>query len=273
MKTITVTEEEKLKIQDAELLILGELDRICQKYQIKYIIAYGTLIGAIRHEGFIPWDDDVDVCMLRPDFNRFKEVCKTELGNDFFYQDNDTDPEYYYLIDKIRLNGTVFRENFVSKYNIHHGIYIDIFPVDFIPNNKLLMNIQYYQFHFFRTGLMAKYLDLKARTGKKRILMSMLGVLYRPFNLNFLYRNAIKVATKYNDLESAKVCSFFSPYKKRDIFEKNIFETVIRHIFEKIEVNIPKKYDVYLSKLYGQYMELPPISERITRHSITKLEL
>lgn len=273
MRLIDVTDQQRREVQAAELIILSELDRICCKYNIRYMVAYGTLIGAIRHNGFIPWDDDVDVCMPREDFEKFKQICKERLGEDLFYQDHETDPEYYYLIDKIRLNGTVFKESFVAKYKIHHGIYIDVFPIDVIPDSRIKRFLQYYRFHFFRTGLMAKYLDLEARSGRKKILMSLLKVLYAPFSLEYLYNNANLVASKYQKTDSRKMGCFFSPYRKKDIFEKDLFEAYERHSFETIEVSIPQKYDIYLSSIYGAYMQLPAPTERITRHTIIELKL
>ena len=208
IKLISVSDEQKAQIQEAELLILAELDRICQKHGIIYMVAYGSLIGAIRHNGFIPWDDDVDICMPRPDYQKFKEICKEELREDFFLQDNNSDPEYYYLIDKIRLNGTIFKESFVAKYNIHHGIYIDIFPVDIMPDNRFLANKQYYLFHFYRTGLMAKYLDLNARKGKKKFMMAGLRLAYAPFTIDYLYKKAVQIAKKYDGCKGKKMISF-----------------------------------------------------------------
>lgn len=144
-----------------------ELDRICKAYDIKYTLAYGTLIGAIRHRGFIPWDDDIDVFMLREDLLKLREICKTELNERFFYQNHETDKEYYYLFDKIRLNGTIFKETYLSKYNIHHGVYLDIFPVDKLPDDLREIKKQYRRYRIYRTVLNSKYLVLNARHGKK----------------------------------------------------------------------------------------------------------
>lgn len=273
MKLIDVSEEQRSEIQKAELRILDELDRICKKHDIKYMVAYGSLLGAIRHQGFIPWDDDVDLCMLREDFLRFREVCKTELSSDFFYQTNDTDPEYYYLFDKIRLNGTIFRESFASKYNIHHGIYIDIFPIDYIPENKLKRYIQYCKFHFYRTGVMAKYLMLGARSGKKKLICALLRIPYVVFPMKYLYRKAQETAMQYDDHSHKMATNFNSPYHKKDTFDAKLYKELEVHQFEDRVTWIPKRYDEFLRTLYDDYMQFPPESERNTRHILTELQL
>ena len=178
MEYVNVTQEDKRKIQLLELEILQEVDAICRRHGINYTMGYGSLIGTIRHDGFIPWDDDVDICLLRKDYVRFKEICKKELSSRFFYQSNDTDPEYYLLYDKIRLNGTVFKESHLSSYNIHHGVYIDIFPIDYIPDCRIKQTLQFVCFHFFRSGLMSKYLVMEARGWKKKIIAIFLRFLY-----------------------------------------------------------------------------------------------
>lgn len=275
---IIVDTNQKECIQKLEMKILKEIDRICRKYNIKYMIAYGSLIGAIRHDGFIPWDDDIDICMVRKDYKRFKIICKKEFGNnkeesEYFYQSNDTDPEYFYLFDKIRLNKTVFKESFVSKYNINHGIYVDIFPVDRVPQNKIVRLIHYLRVHFYRTGVMAKYPMLKYRDKKKKIIFGVLRIVYYFIPLHYMYERAQKIAEKYNTTDSKLLGSLFSSYHMRDIFAEDIYTDLIEHGFEDSIVFIPKKYDSYLTQLYGDYMTLPPENQRITRHSLTELKL
>lgn len=252
---------------------MEEIDRICRKYNIKYTLAYGTLIGAIRHNGFIPWDDDIDIAMLRADYIKFKEICKTELGKKFFYQSNDTDPEYYYLFDKIRLNDTIFKESFVSKYNIHHGVYIDIFPVDKIANKGLRRKWQYCKFHFYRTGLMSKYLMLGAREGKKKYAAALLRCLYFAFPLSYLYRKCHEIAMSCNHDNCKDVINFFSPYRLREVFDYSVYTRHVEHTFEEKSFSILKDYDLYLKQIYGRYMELPPENKRNTRHTITELNV
>ena len=273
MKFVSISNEDRRKVQLLELEIFDELCRICEKYNIIYMVSYGSLIGAIRHNGYIPWDDDLDLCMMREDYDKCKEVCKKELDKRFFYQSHDTDEEYYYLFDKIRLNNTIFKESFVSKYNINHGVYIDIFPIDYIPENKIKRFLQYYSFHFFRTGVMAKYLMLGARSGKKKVIFSALRVLYSAFSLDYLYRMSQKIATMYDNTKHKKAANFFSASRKKDTFDSEVFLNLEKHLFEGREVWIPSQYDYYLKRFYGDYMKLPPEEQRNTRHSVVEFKI
>lgn len=273
MQQITLSEEQRNKVQRYELQILRDLDEVCLNNNIKYYVGYGSTIGAVRHNGFIPWDDDIDLCMMRADFEKFKMIFKKEMPSRYFYQCNDTDPEYFHLIDKVRINGTIFKETFVSQYNIHHGVYIDVFPIDYIPENPVLRALQYYKFHFYRTGLMAKYLHLDARKGKKRTLFTILRVLYKPFSVKHLYSKATEIAKKYSGTRHKMATSFYNSYHKLDTFESEVYEDLERHKFEDIETYIPKQYDIYLRKIYGDYMRLPPEEKRITRHDLSELKL
>ncbi|MDO4467516.1 MAG: LicD family protein [Bacillota bacterium] len=273
-KNIVILSDEQLKkVQSLELLALQEVNRICTKYNIKYTLGYGTLIGAVRHKGFIPWDDDIDICMLRKDYIRFKEICKKELSSGYFYQDNESDPEYYMLYDKIRVDGTLFKEAFQSQWNIHHGIYVDIFPIDAIPDQKWKETFQYLLFHFFRTGVMVKYGNIASRTGKKKVFAKILRVLYMPFSLSYLYKNANRVAMKYDDIETKRIHSFCGPYKKKDIFERKIYSQMEVVPFENMEAQILKDYDIVLKSIYGDYMKLPPKEKRVTRHSLVQIDV
>lgn len=116
-------------LQLCELDLLKEVDRICKKHDIPYFLAFGTALGAVRHKGFIPWDDDVDVLMKYPDYLRFQEVCKTELPPHLFYQDWQTDPAYYLPWAKIRNSRTTSLVPEMADYPINWGVCVDIFPL------------------------------------------------------------------------------------------------------------------------------------------------
>lgn len=273
MRYINLTIEDKKRIQNLELEILQEVDRICRRNGIQYTMGYGSLIGTIRHDGFIPWDDDIDICLLRKDYVKFKEICKRELSDRFFYQSNDTDSEYYLLYDKIRLNGTVFKESHLSSYNIHHGVYIDVFPIDYIPDNSFKQVVQYICFHFFRSGLMSKYLVLEARGWKKKTIAAVLRILYCLIPLSTLYRNANKVAIWYDESPQKRVMNFLTPYRLKEIFSSNLYEEYTEHKFENMNVEIVKQYDLFLKQIYGNYMQIPPLEKRNTRHTLVDLSI
>ena len=125
------------KVQLLQLKIAKEIKRICDKNNIDYILDSGTLLGAVRHKGFIPWDDDMDIAMTREEYNRFIDVAKIELGEEYFLQTWDTDNNYPMPFAKVRLNDTRYIENVFENANMHQGIYVDIFPYDVWPQKNI----------------------------------------------------------------------------------------------------------------------------------------
>lgn len=273
MTIVYLSIDELKKVQSLEIGALDEFDRICKKYEIKYTLGYGTLIGAIRHKGFIPWDDDIDVCVERKDYERLEDICRKELSDKYFYQSHKTDPEYFHLYNKIRVNGTVFKESFQANYNIHQGVYIDIFPIDNLPENWFLRSIQFYIFHFFRTGLMAKYGMINSRNGIKKIAAKILRIVYAPFSLANLYNMSYKLASLCKNKDSRLIHNFCGPYKKKDIFPARYFEKTERVDFEQSKYSVITNYHEVLTSIYGDYMSLPPKEKRSTRHSLVEIKL
>ena len=273
MEKIRLTTEEMKRLKEIELDLLLELDRICKKHNIRYIIGYGTLIGAIRHKGFIPWDDDVDVCMTRADYIRFRNACKTDLDSRFFYQTHETDENYFYLFDKLRANGTVFREQALKDHRIHHGVYLDIFPVDNLPDNRFLRKIHYAKYRLCRIALHSKYIDLSTRHGKKKLISIVLRILLVPVSKEFLYNSAEKLAVKYNHEPQRDVCCYTSTYKQKDIFPASYFSDVMDGTFEGHSVLLPSHYDEILRQIYGDYMQLPPEEKRVGCHDLQEIKL
>lgn len=276
MESKKLSTNELKKIQEYEIEILKEIDRICQKYNIKYSIAFGTMLGQVRHNGFIPWDDDVDIFMLRDDYDKFKEICKKELNDKFFYQSHETDKEYYYLYDKIRYNNTIFKETFVSQYNIHHGIFLDIFPIDKVSNHMLPRIFQHCKFQIYRVILDSKYMNINARHGLKKVISKIIRFLFKFCSLEKLYNKAIKICIKKNNKQSCNkyVRNFnesFSSYKW--FYEVSKFQEINRVSFENIKVNCLNDTDYFLKKLYRNYMELPPVDKRKTVHDLDDLKL
>ena len=140
-----VTNEELKMIQKIDLEMLVEVDRICRKYRIRYSLDGGTLLGAVRHKGFIPWDDDVDVIMLRKEYRKFQKACRKELDQSrFFLQDYQTDPEYRWGYAKIRRKNTEYIRLGQEYLKQKGGVCIDIFVVDNVPDQKVVRKIHYF---------------------------------------------------------------------------------------------------------------------------------
>ena len=125
------------RVHEANLKLLKEIDRICRKYKIKYMIDSGTLLGAVRHQGFIPWDDDADIAMLREEYEKFRKVADELDPSICYFQDHDTDPEYRWGYGKLRRTGTTYVRVGQEHLKCKTGVFIDVFPMDDIPHSTI----------------------------------------------------------------------------------------------------------------------------------------
>lgn len=270
---IVLKPEELQKVKKYELDILKELDRICKKYKIKYWVDFGTLIGAIRHQGFIPWDDDIDICMLRKDFEKFREVCSDNLDKRFFFQSYKTEKDYFLWYDKIRCNDTVFKEIFLAEHNIHHGVYIDIFPVDNVPDDDYLRKKQRKKYQFYRKIVQAKYGGLKFRKGKKKIQAYLVRILTLFVPMEFAYKKGTSALLEYKDIDTNDVQMMVDSERKDTILPRKYYINTYQKNFENISVPVPIEYDKILNAWYGDYMILPDEKDRKTLHQLSELKL
>ena len=133
------------RIKKIQLEILIQIDRICKKHKIHYSLYAGTMLGAVRHKGFIPWDDDLDICMLRNDYNKFLKVWKKENTNGYILQNKDIEPNFTQSFSKIRKDHTTFIQAEWEQGKYHTGIFVDIFPIDRIPKKKIQRGLFYWR--------------------------------------------------------------------------------------------------------------------------------
>jgi len=241
-------------IRKVMLELLDEVVRICDRHNLTYFLYGGTLLGAIRHEGFIPWDDDIDIAMPRDDFEKFEKICETELSIKYFYQTSFTDSEYSYPNAKLRKNFTFAKQ---AESNIHQGIFIGIFALTNFPNTQKKKILKQYSW----------ILDICERTNINSLLphKQLLHKFYRLMPSKARYDKRQIFLQKVHKCASDYVCSFGSgylPLEKR-VFEKAWFAGYEYSNFEGKQYKIPTGWKEYLIHVYGpNYMKLPPEHKR-----------
>ena len=252
------------KLQLVELEILEEVDRICQENDIKYFLCGGTLLGAIRHKGFIPWDDDIDVLMTRKNYNKFIDVCRKKLDDKYIIDCYKTNKKCSFPFIKIKKKGTLYVEqkNY-NNYDDNSGIWIDIFPIDGAKSQVSKFQQKQYKISQYISTLISiktgsnYYKNSKV---KKKIYSIILSVVPYKF-MTWAYE---KVVSFYDVENSDYLCAFATVYTiEKETYEKKKIFPYENVEFEGRKFTGIKGYDYYLKKLYGDYMKLPPKEKRV----------
>lgn len=237
------------------LELLEEFDRICKKYDIKYMLFAGTALGAVRHKGFIPWDDDLDIIMLRPHYQRFLQVAPDEVKDEFFVQ-GEFSEHWPLCFSKLRKNGTTCLEKYHPKDNAHHqGIYIDIFPCDNAENSLLGQKLQYYASRLVLAKALARR-GYETESSLKKVLVAACSAFpTKPFH---------SFALKRKKNESPLVHTFFGGTSKfaKGLLQREWLTETVDMQFEHLVVPVSAYYHELLSTLYGDYMKIPPEEDR-----------
>lgn len=262
------------KIQKLEFYVLKEFKRICEENNIPYMIIAGSLIGTVRHKGFIPWDDDIDVGLLRPDFDRFIEVCKTKLDTTkWFLQVPETEENSAdYGIARLRLNDTHLIIESRKNVKCHDGFFIDIFPYDKMPNNKLHAFIYGNGFAVIkRIYAMRKGYTSNPRTLYAKIAVRTANFLLKPVKTATLENWLKKYPYKYANT-NAKQASILNEGYAHEHHDYNLLTEYTTGTFEGETFSIPKNYDRYLTEEFGNYMQFPPAEQQVNHHKIIEID-
>lgn len=269
-----LTNKELKKIQSIELDILKSFDKICKKNKLKYVLTGGTLIGAIRHNGFIPWDDDIDIAMPRNDYNKFIKIQEKELNKEkYYFQSIETEEEYSNIGAKIRRKNSVYKETLSSISRENQGIWIDIFPIDNISDNKILAFFTFTKMFYYKMLLSYKLKNNPTTNSfSKKTLLNIIKLNSNFYSLKRLKKKYFKLITKTNKKETKNVINFGGVYLLKEKVPKEFINNIIAHQFENEKFNIPKNYNNYLTHIYGDYMQLPPKEKRKSNHFIEELK-
>lgn len=259
------------RLQETELSILAELDRVCRKHNLRYYIVGGTLIGATRTGGFIPWDDDIDVSMPREDFDKLLSL-KDEFSDEFFLQSHKTEKECYFFYAKLRKNGTYFGEDKFEHTGIHKGIFMDIFPLDYISDKSIIQKLCFKSFGVINAFICSKKLTsefLYKNMSLPFIVTFRLIQCILPLPLLYGMRTLVAKLSKAfsNKRLVASLAGFHGYPKEIAPFEWWAEGTDIE--FEGKTVRAPKEYKTLLNHMFGNFMELPPVEERVN-HTVAE---
>lgn len=265
MEKFEYTQENLRKLQLVELEMLKELDMICRKNNIKYIIDSGTLLGAVRHGGFIPWDDDVDVSMLREDYDKFCRVCKTDLDKKYFLQTHKTDKGYRWEYARILKNGTVYIRKDHEELKSRNGIFIDIFPRDNVPENGMGYHFCNSLSWLCRKMLYSEVGEHHAKGTWNKVGFAFLNL----FPKSLAHKGVGYLVRKYKDIETEKVRSFgWGSRAETKGYRKEWCVDTCDIVFEGITVKAPVKTHEYLVHAFGEdYMTPPPEDKRQPIHT------
>lgn len=258
------------KIHAVLMIIAKEIKRICEKNNIHYFMLAGTQLGAVRHKGFIPWDDDMDLGMLRDDYDKFLEVCKTDLDHEHFLVQNfDTEPGFGKFYTRIILKNTSLTYDYIKNVNTTKGFFVDVFPYENTPKSKILQKKQ--------CMIMSFALRIvKEKTGyayKCRTLGGKIQILFKDFfTLDFVKNLYIKEMKRYNNKPTELINSANAGYGYfNEILKKKWVMNVEQMQFEDITLPGIKDYDEYLTSLYGDYMKIPDEDDRVT-HEFNEID-
>ena len=248
------------KLRQVQLQILDDFVRICQENELRYCLTGGTCLGAVRHKGFIPWDDDVDVIMPRADYTRFIEISLKENNPDFFLDYYMTNPSYGRCFAKYCRKNTLF----IEPNGLKQSIYIDIFVQDKVPGPEFTSKSKLPIFiHKLDAVTTVRREGLNGRDFKTRLIF----YATRWMPIVWFFKWETYLMTHFENTDAKYYINYGSPYNLvKETILISEFEPYVQLEFEGKKYNVPRNWDLYLSNIYGDYMTLPPETKRVAHY-------
>lgn len=242
------------EVQGKILEVMKYIDKLCRENGIVYYIMGGTALGAVRHGGFIPWDDDLDIFMTPSEYEKFKKVFEAENSSLFVLQEWRTTPDYLEYA-KVRMNGTTFiEEAFKDRKDLHQGIYVDIMILHKVPENKFIQKLVYYESKFVTLYALSQR-NWKPKSRGQKLVLKSLKIMPCKLMAKVAYRRIYK----YDQMKTNfKYCYWITPAKFRSgLFDATFFSNPVDIPFEDTVLLGSDHIKEYLEYRYGDYMKLP----------------
>ena len=269
-------EKDLMQLHTMLYQILAEIDRVCKRHDIPYFIQGGSAIGAFYNKGIVPWDDDVDVGMTRENYNRFLEVAPKELGAEYFLEWFGTESNTPFYFAKVKRNNTLFVEHIWKDMDIHHGVFVDIFPYDRVPNNKTLEKLHRFSVKFWVNCFMGKQIWLWKHCGKclienplpkSWISCAAIRVVCSLLSRKAIYNKMCRVMGRYNNCETEYINIVRMP---KDQIRRRYAENPVLMEFGGMLIPVPDNVEEYLRHHYPNLRPVLPVEEQVN-HAPYKL--
>ena len=262
------------RIKGIELGMLKFVDKVCRENDIRYFITGGSLLGAVRHHGIIPWDDDLDVGMLRPDFEKFRKICPKLMPDFYTYESHRENRDCHYCFDKIRLKGSYFSTDYSSHFQIPDGVFLDVLVYDQTSNLTFMAKLHIRLIRIWTVLISIKWIGRPRKNVHYRFSQLALPIMRRiPFSaFHFFFERLLRWYEKKKDAKY--LIDSVGQNIGKGPFPKEWMADVTYIPFEDMKAPVPAGYDGFLKHLYGEhYMDIPPVSKRAGGHRIARIDL
>lgn len=252
------------KINDIQFEIFKEFIDVCSRLNLKYYVVHGTLLGALRYGDFFPFDDDIDVAMPRKDYDIFLKEAQTMLSSKLFVQSTSTENDYPLCFSKLRNSETAFIQPVLDDFKINKGIYIDVFPIDFYPEDpSYLKKIK------MRERLLS--IRVNGRVKASRSIKQKIAIIFAKYFIPNWQKAVKSLSNLYSNVEQSKLCIVYGGKTSEIGIPFNWFDEGTIMSFRDIEVRAPKHFDLYLEKIYGDYRTYSPSERHMVSDSLVKV--